>query len=164
MKTSEWTSGHASLGRDGPRHLPAGVGQVVDGNRSRRRRGVIDDPKNVGGIAFPGSTAVGRRIADYARRSMLKRVQPELGGIDFLPPDRLRVRYPYIADPPNGTFFKADRLGACRLVVGNRFQGNAATIISRNRRQVNRALADDGKDTDSRSTVMQDRQGAFMAR
>ena len=64
------------------------------------------------------------------------------------------VRYPYIADPPNGTFFKADTLAElARLVVGNRFQHMPLKYLEETVARFN-AFADAGKDTDFEKPVM----------
>jgi len=64
------------------------------------------------------------------------------------------IRYPYIADPPNGTFFKADTLAElARLVVGNRFQHMPLKYLEQTVARFNGFVAA-GKDTDFEKPAM----------
>ena len=75
-----------------------------------------------------------------------------------------KLRHPYIADPPNGTFFKADTIAELgRLVVGNRFMRMPLKYLEQTVARFNGFVAA-GKDTDFEKAAMkQDRQGAFYA-
>jgi FAD binding domain len=64
------------------------------------------------------------------------------------------VRYPYIADPPNGYFFKADTIAElARLVVGNRFQRMPLKYLEQTVARFNGFVAA-GKDTDFEKPTM----------
>ena len=60
--------------------LPDGVFEVVTGKGSVLGEALVGDPR-VAKVAFTGSTAVGRRVAELAARA-IKRVTLELGGSD----------------------------------------------------------------------------------
>jgi FAD binding domain len=65
-----------------------------------------------------------------------------------------KLRHPYIADPPNGTFFKADTIAElARLVVGNRFQRMPLKYLEQTVARFNGFVAA-GKDTDFEKAVM----------
>ncbi len=65
-----------------------------------------------------------------------------------------QLRHPYIADPPNGTFFKADTIAElARLVVGNRFQRMPLKYLEQTVARFNGFVAA-GKDTDFEKPVM----------
>ena len=65
-----------------------------------------------------------------------------------------KLRHPYIADPPNGTFFKADTLAElARLVVGNRFQRMPLKYLEQTVARFNGFVAA-GKDTDFEKPTM----------
>jgi hypothetical protein len=65
-----------------------------------------------------------------------------------------QVRYPYIADPPNGYFFKADTLAElARLVVGNRFQHMPLKYLEQTVARFN-GFVNAGKDTDFAKPTM----------
>ena len=75
-----------------------------------------------------------------------------------------KIRHPYIADPPNGTFFKADTLAElARMVVGNRFQRMPLKYLEQTVARFNGFVAA-GKDTDFEKADAQDRQGAILCR
>ncbi len=64
------------------------------------------------------------------------------------------LRYPYIADPPNGTFFKADTLAElARLVTGNKFQRMPLKYLEETVTRFN-GFVDAGKDTDFEKPMM----------
>ena len=64
------------------------------------------------------------------------------------------VRYPYIADPPNGTFFKADTLAElARLVLGNKFQHVPLKYLEETVARFN-GFAAAGKDLDFEKPMM----------
>jgi hypothetical protein len=64
------------------------------------------------------------------------------------------IRYPYIADPPNGFFFKADTIAElARLVVGNRFQHMPLKYLEQTVARFN-GFVTAGKDTDFEKSVM----------
>ncbi|HVZ14664.1 MAG TPA: FAD-dependent oxidoreductase [Bauldia sp.] len=63
-------------------------------------------------------------------------------------------RYPYIADPPDGYFYKADTLAElARLVVGNEYQHMPLRHLEDTVSRYN-GFADAGKDTDFEKPVM----------
>jgi hypothetical protein len=65
-----------------------------------------------------------------------------------------KLRHPYIADPPNGTFFKADTIAElARLVVGNRFQRMPLKYLEQTVARFNGFVAA-GKDTDFEKRIM----------
>jgi hypothetical protein len=65
-----------------------------------------------------------------------------------------KLRHPYIADPPNGTFFKADTIAElARLVVGNRFQRMPLKYLEQTVARFNGFVAA-GKDTDFEKPTM----------
>jgi hypothetical protein len=65
-----------------------------------------------------------------------------------------QLRHPYIADPPNGTFFKADTIAElARLVVGNRFQRMPLKYLEQTVARFNGFVAA-GKDTDFEKRTM----------
>jgi FAD binding domain len=65
-----------------------------------------------------------------------------------------QLRHPYIADPPNGTFFKADTIAElARLVVGNRFQRMPLKYLEQTVARFNGFVAA-GKDTDFEKAAM----------
>jgi hypothetical protein len=65
-----------------------------------------------------------------------------------------KLRHPYIADPPNGTFFKADTIAElARLVVGNRFQRMPLKYLEQTVARFNGFVAA-GKDTDFEKAAM----------
>jgi hypothetical protein len=65
-----------------------------------------------------------------------------------------KLRHPYIADPPNGTFFKADTIAElARLVVGNRFQRMPLKYLEQTVARFNGFVAA-GKDTDFEKRTM----------
>src|SRR5262249_54518300 len=65
-----------------------------------------------------------------------------------------KLRPPYIADPPNGTFFKADTIAElARLVVGNRFQHMPLKYLEQTVARFN-GFVTAGKDTDFEKSVM----------
>ena len=65
-----------------------------------------------------------------------------------------QLRHPYIADPPNGTFFKADTIAElARLVVGNRFQRMPLKYLEQTVARFNGFVAA-GKDTDFEKRAM----------
>src|SRR5213079_1038617 len=66
----------------------------------------------------------------------------------------LEAWHPYIADPPNGTFFKADTIAElARLVVGNRFQRMPLKYLEQTVARFNGFVAA-GKDTDFEKPTM----------
>ncbi len=76
-----------------------------------------------------------------------------------------QVRYPYIADPPNGFFFKADTIAElAHLVVGNKYQQHAAQVSRGNRRQVQRLRRRRQGRRLREADHAQDRQGALLCR
>jgi len=65
-----------------------------------------------------------------------------------------KLRHPYIADPPNGTFFKADTIAElARLVVGNRFQRMPLKYLEQTVARFNGFVAA-GKDIDFEKPTM----------
>jgi hypothetical protein len=65
-----------------------------------------------------------------------------------------QLRQPYIANPPDGNFFKADTLAElARLVVGNRFQHMPLKYLEQTVARFN-SFADAGKDTDFEKAAM----------
>jgi hypothetical protein len=65
-----------------------------------------------------------------------------------------KIRYPYIADPPNGYFFKADTIAElARLVVGNKFQRMPLKYLEETVARFNGFVAA-GKDTDFEKRTM----------
>src|SRR5262249_43864968 len=65
-----------------------------------------------------------------------------------------KLRHPYIADPPNGLFFKADTIAElARLVVGNRFQRMPLKYLEQTVARFNGFVAA-GKDTDFEKAAM----------
>jgi hypothetical protein len=64
------------------------------------------------------------------------------------------IRYPFIADPPNGTFFKADTIAElARLVIGNKFQRMPLKYLEETVARFN-GFADAGKDLDFEKPMM----------
>jgi hypothetical protein len=65
-----------------------------------------------------------------------------------------QLRYPFIADPPNGTFFKADTIAElARLVLGNKHQHMPLKYLEETVARFN-AFADAGNDEDFEKPTM----------
>ena len=65
-----------------------------------------------------------------------------------------QIRYPFIADPPNGYFFKADTIAElARLVIGNQFQHMPLKYLEETVAKFN-GFVDAGKDEDFEKPTM----------